>query len=142
MTERPPSLDDERLMRYATAIARDDIDYLCGPQYSLPEPEHPHWKRYRDIAAVVIELADEEHPPPPNSTVKRLPSDILDLIVRVPYVSTACQTARGLQSAIVRHPDRAIELAMWRDIKHGECRQNNKHTDMGCTCGCHEDVER
>lgn len=132
-------IPEDRLMKYATAFARDDLDHTIGPEYPLPDTDHDFWRTWKRTAAIAINLADEEHPPPPNSTVKKLPDDILALIVRLPYLSTACGNARALQSAIVRHPDRAADLAMWRDIKHGECRQNNKHDDMKCICGCHVD---
>lgn len=130
-------VDEDRLMRYARAFARKDLDYTIGPQYPLPSEDHEFWRIWRRTAYLAIQIADAEHPPPPGSTLKKLPDDILALIVKVPYVSTACQTARALQGATVRHPDRVEELARWRDIKHGECRLNNKHTDKQCSCGCH-----
>ena len=134
-------IDEQRLQRYAEAIARVELDRMIGPDQPLPAPDHSYWDVWKTGAAAVITLADEEHPPPPNSTVKQLPDSILDLIIKVPYLSTACDVARRLQSAIVRHPDHAGELADWRDIKHSECRQNNKHTGMTCSCGCHGGVE-
>lgn len=129
--------DEDRLMRYATAFARDDLDHTIGPEYPLPDPSHDFWRIWKRTAAIAIQLADEEHPPPPNSTIKQLPDDVLALIVRLPYTSTACEAARALHSAIIRHPEQAVDLARWRDIKHGECRENNKHTGMLCICGCH-----
>lgn len=127
---------DERLMRYATAIARDDVDHLLGPGYPLPDVGHEYWRRWKQTAAVVIKVADRERPPPPGSTVKQLPDHILALIVPRPYTSTACETARALTSAKVRHPDFAEELQMWSDIKHGQCRLNNKHSGVLCSCPC------
>lgn len=133
---------DQRLMRYATAIARDELDYLCGPEYPLPVQDHDSWVRWKQTATVVIEVADREHPPPPGSREKELPADILALIVCRPYVSTACETAQALESATVRHPDRAYELKTWAIIKHKECRLNNKHTGILCICGCPHHAER
>jgi hypothetical protein len=126
--------DDERLMRYATAIARNDIDYMLGTDYPLPGLDHDFWKIWKRIATVAIQIADHEHPPPPGSTLKKLPDHILALIVLRPYISTACETARALESAVVRHPDFADELRMYRDLCHKECRLNNKFTDVECGC--------
>lgn len=131
---------NERLMRYATAIARDELDYLVGPECPLPDADHEYWRRWKQTAAVVIRVADREHPPPPGSTRKKLPLHILALIVLRPYVSTACEMARALDSATVRHPDNAEELRLWRDIMYGECRLNNKFSDVPCSSPHHVEV--
>jgi hypothetical protein len=133
--------DNARLMRYATAIARDDLNYLIGPEYPLPAAEHPLWEHWKRTAAVVMKLADEERPPPPGSTEEQIPADLLALIVRRPYTSTACEMARALASAKIRHPDRAYELQMWSDIKHARCRLNNKHSGVLCGCPHHKEKE-
>lgn len=131
-------MNDERLMRYATAIGRSEFDMLFGPAYPLPgEDNELWWKVWKSTAAVVIQLADREHPPPPGSTRKKLPPHILALIVLRPYVSTACEMARALDSATVRHPDDAEELRLWRDIMYGECRLNNKFSDVPCSSPHH-----
>lgn len=132
-------ISEERLTKYATAIARDELDYLCGPEYPLPEADHPYWERWRETAAVVIRIADREHPPPPGSTRKRLPDHILALIVMRSYLSTACEMAAALQSAITRHPEYKTELELWRDVMHAECRENNKFSDVPCACVHHQE---
>jgi hypothetical protein len=124
-------------MRYATALARDELDYLCGAEYPLPDVTHDYWKRWRQTAGVVLKLADEEHPPPPGSTEEQLPAHILMLTVPRPYISTACETAHSLESAMVRHPDHRTELELWRDRMHGRCRLNNKFTGLLCSCPHH-----
>lgn len=134
--------DDQRLMRYATAIARDELDYLCGPEYPLPGEGHPYWTRWKETAAVVIKLADTEHPPPPGSTAEQIPEHLLALIVRRPYVSTACETGRALQSAMIRHPEYHAELDLWLNRMHDRCRLNNKFTGVLCGCGCHAENRR
>lgn len=153
MTQRPQGLDaaihqvsdatnsDERLLRYATAIAREEMNHLFGSAYQLPPGTHPRWTRWKQTAAVVIQLADREHPPPPGSTMKKLPAHILALIVLRPYVSTACETAQALESAMIRHPDFIDELRMYRDLMHDYCRLNQKFTDVECRCP-HQHKER
>lgn len=126
--------NDERLMRYARAIARDELDYLFGSEYQLPPVTHPRWTRWKQTATVVMKLADREHPPPPGSTMRKLPAHILALIVLRPYVSTACEMAQALESAMVRHPDFVDELRMYRDLMHDYCRLNNKFSDVPCAC--------
>lgn len=128
------TISEERLMRYARAIARDELDYLCGAEYPLPPVSHPYWARWKETAAVVIKVADREHPPPPGSTMRKLPAHILALIVLRPYVSTACEMAQALESAMVRHPDFVDELRMYRDLMHDYCRLNNKFSDVPCAC--------
>lgn len=51
--------DDARLMRYAKAIARVDVDFIMLG-YPLPDLDHPHWKIWKLVAAAVVEIADEE----------------------------------------------------------------------------------
>jgi len=128
------TVTEERLMRYATVLARDDIDHMLGPQFPLPDADHGFWERWKSAAAAVIALADREHPPPPGSTMRKLPAHILALIVLRPYVSTACEMAQALESAMVRHPDFADELRMYRDLMHDYCRLNNKFSDVPCAC--------
>jgi hypothetical protein len=131
-------IDDDRLLRYATAIATEELDYLFGEMggHQLPSDDHPRWTAWKRTATVVIQLADTEHPPPPGSTVKKLPEHILRLIVPRPYLSTACQTAGALRTAQVRHPEHLHELQMWEARMHEECRLNNKFTDKPCSCPC------
>lgn len=133
--------DEERLMRYATAIARAEIDQIVGPEYPLPDTGRSAWQRWRNTAAAVVKLADREHPPPPGSTMRKLPVHILALIVLRPYVSTACETAQALESAMIRHPDFIDELRMYRDLMHDYCRLNQKFTDVECRCP-HQHKER
>lgn len=130
-------MDEKRLMRYATAIARHDLDHIAGPEQPLPDPGHSYWAVWKGAAAAVVKIADEEHPPPPGSTEEQLPADILMLTVLRPYISTACETAHALESAMVRYPERRTELELWRDHMHGRCRLNNKFTGVLCTCPHH-----
>jgi hypothetical protein len=85
-----------------------------------------------------IPAQDAEYtPPPPGSTEKQLPKHILALIVPRPYISTACETAEAIESAMIRYPDQAAELGQWRDRMHSECRINNKFTGRLCACPHH-----
>lgn len=141
-------INEERLLRYAQAFARSDLDYMVGEQHPLPHADHPMWGNWKRTAAVAIRLADEDNPmdtatyrpPPPGSTLKQLPDDVLDLIVIRPYISTACETARALQSALTRHPEHTAKLALWRDRMHDECRLNHKYQGNLCKCGCHQET--
>jgi len=130
-------MDEKRIMRYAMAIARDELDYLCGPEYPLPKEGHPSWGRWAQLAEAALKIADEEHPPPPGSTEEQLPAEILMLTVLRPYISTACETAHALESAMVRHPEHRTELELWRDRMHSRCRLNNKFTGVLCACPHH-----
>jgi hypothetical protein len=136
-------ISEQRLMRYATAIAHDDFNYVFGDdhKYPLPDASHPNWVGWKRTAEVVIKIADTEHPPPPGSTEEQLPDHILGMIVPRPYFSTACETARALQSAAVRHPDHVDELSSWKKKMHDRCRLNNKFTGVLCACNCHQETE-
>lgn len=134
--------DDARLMRYATAIARDDLDYLIGSEYPLPAADHDFWRSWKRTAAVVLKLADQDQPPPPpGDTREQMPEHILALIVRRPYISTACETARALSTALVRHPEYKTELELWQKHMHARCRLNNKFTGVLCTCPHHKEQD-
>ncbi|MFJ8923896.1 hypothetical protein ACIREK_31015 [Streptomyces sp. NPDC102415] len=74
---------------------------------------------------------------PPGSTREQLPDDVLALLSRRSYLSTACETARLVSGAIIRRPDRA-DLPGHRDRLHQRCRRNNKFTGARCTCPCHQ----
>lgn len=74
---------------------------------------------------------------PPGSTREQLPADVLELLPSRHYLSTACETARLLQVAAIRHPERE-DLPEWQARMHGRCRLNNKFTGASCTCRCHE----
>lgn len=133
-------IDEQRLMKYATAIAEADLEYLGIPAGHLPASDHTHWNGWKNLAATAIKMADREHPPPPGSTEEQLPAEILMLTVLRPYISTACETAHALESAMVRHPEHRTELELWRDRMHSRCRLNNKFTGVLCACGCHNEV--
>lgn len=135
MTSR--NADEQRLMRYATAIAQDDFVYVFGNDHPLPAQDHPLWNNWKRTAAVVIKIADEEHPPPPGSTEEQLPPEILMLTVQRRYISTACETAHALEGAMTRYPEHHTELGLWRDRMHGRCRLNNKFTGVLCACPHH-----
>lgn len=132
-------IDEERLMRYAKAIGRSDLDYILPdyPDHPLPDADHGIWESWKRTAAVVIELADTEYPPPPGSTEEKLPEHLLALIVLRPYISTACQMADSLEWAIIRYPEHRTELELWRDRMHERCRLNNKFSDVPCGCPHH-----
>ena len=76
-------------------------------------------------------------PPPPGDTREQLPDHILALIDVPPYLSTACETAHQLDTAITNRPNRGAELMLWRDRMHGRCRRNQKFTGQLCACYCH-----
>lgn len=113
------------------------------PQPSLLEPLECPRHLVAQLHTALGQLLGETKeytPPPPGSTRKQLPAEILALIVPRPYVSTACETAQALESAMVRHPDHEVELSMWRVRMHQECRLNNKFTGKLCACPHHEDA--
>jgi len=76
---------------------------------------------------------------PPGSTREQLPGDILELLAHRTYLSTACETARLLDGAIIRNPERA-DLPGHRDRLHQRCRLNQKFTGQPCSCPCHPDT--
>lgn len=80
----------------------------------------------------------DQAPPPPGSTRDRLPAHILALLTPGIYLSTACETARRCDGAAITHPNRAGELAQWRDRLHDRCRLNHKFTGRLCICPCHQ----
>ncbi|MGW0780369.1 hypothetical protein [Streptomyces sp. NPDC002913] len=73
---------------------------------------------------------------PPGSTREQLPADVLDLLAHRTYLSTACETARLIDGAIIREPGRD-DLPGHRDRLHQRCRLNNKFTGEPCSCPCH-----
>lgn len=73
---------------------------------------------------------------PLGSTSERLLDDVLALLVRRTYVSTACETSRLLGGVIIRNPDRG-DLPKLRDHMHQRCRLNHKFTGATCLCPCH-----
>lgn len=75
-------------------------------------------------------------PPPPGDRREQLPDDVIALLVPRGYLSTACETARRLDVAIIRNPNRA-DLPPWRDRMHQRCRLNHKYTGAACRCRCH-----
>lgn len=77
----------------------------------------------------------------PGSTEEQLPDDILNLLPRVAYLSTACETASLLILAISRNPERA-DLPEWRDRMHDRCRLNHKFLGSLCFCNCHKSERR
>lgn len=74
---------------------------------------------------------------PPGSTREQLPDNILALLAHRTYLSTACETARLLDGAIIRNPERA-DLPGWRDRMHARCRLSQKFTGSACSCHCHK----
>lgn len=79
-------------------------------------------------------------PPPPGDTREQLPDHLLAAIDVPPYLSTACETARALQTATDTHPGRAGELGEWQERLHARCRINNKFTGQLCICRCHQEA--
>ena len=73
---------------------------------------------------------------PPGSTAEQLPADVLALLAHRTYLSTACETARLLDGAIIRNAGRA-DLPGWRDRMHQRCRLTHKFTGAPCSCHCH-----
>lgn len=69
---------------------------------------------------------------PPGSTAEQLPADVLALLAHRTYLSTACETARLLDGAIIRNPERA-DLLGHRDRMHQRCRLNNESTGRPCS---------
>ena len=82
-------------------------------------------------------VASEDAPDnPPGSTVELLPADVLALLAHRTYLSTACETARLIDGAIIRNPEHD-NLPRWRDRMHQQCRLNNTFTGKPCSCPCH-----
>lgn len=73
---------------------------------------------------------------PPGSTQEQLPDDVLALLAKRTYLSTACETARLLDGAIICYPERD-DLPGHRDRMHERCRLSNKFTGCPCDCPCH-----
>jgi hypothetical protein len=73
-------------------------------------------------------------PPPPGDRREQLPNHLLALIQPYlrGYTSTACQTAGYLEQAIADHPDRRVELGLWRERMLARCRTNQKYTGELC----------
>ena len=83
-------------------------------------------------------VASEDAPDnPPGSTVELLPADVLALLAHRTYLSTACETARLIDGAIIRNPERA-DLPGHRDRMHQRCQLNNECTGQPCSCHCHK----
>jgi len=72
----------------------------------------------------------------PGSTPEQLPADVLELLAHRTYLSTACETARLIDGAIIRNPEHD-NLPRWRDRMHQQCRLNNTFTGKPCSCPCH-----
>lgn len=75
---------------------------------------------------------------PPGSAQEQLPADVLALLTTRHYLSTACETARLIDGAIIRNPNRS-DLLGWRDRMHARCRLNQKFTGELCACRCHKE---
>lgn len=81
---------------------------------------------------------DQWTPPPPGDTREQLPDDILAMLAPRMYLSTACEMAEACQRAVLRHPDRAVELMHYSTYLHTKrCRLNNKYSGAKCACPCH-----
>jgi hypothetical protein len=110
------------------------------PEKPLELPRQVVVDMYK-VCAALLEGSEEDPgyvPPPPGSTAKKLPDHILALIVPRPYISTACDTAESVEQAMVRYPEYAKELGLFRNWLHQEeCRLNHKFTDVPCRCVCH-----
>ncbi|MDQ0792025.1 hypothetical protein [Streptomyces sp. B1I3] len=73
---------------------------------------------------------------PPASPRAQLPADVLALLSHRTYLSTACETARLIDGAIIRNPGRA-DLPARRDKMHQQCPHSNHLTGVPCSCPCH-----
>ena len=69
--------------------------------------------------------------------LERLPDDVLGLLLLRSYLSTACETARVVDIATIRHPDRA-DLPAWVERLHGQCPTIQQFTGIPCRCTCHQ----
>jgi hypothetical protein len=131
-------MTDERLMRYARAIAQDDIDNSLGPGNELPDLDNDLWDVWRQRAVVVMRIADEEYQTPaPGDNRAKLPDHILAMLPHQDYDSTACESARRVHAAIDRQPDHIEELLGWSAHLHKWCRLNHKFEGTRCVCACH-----
>lgn len=135
-------MTEERLMRYARAIARVDVDNWAGPGAELPDEGHEFWASWRAEAAAVMKVADEEYTTPaPGSTRAKLPDHLLALLPHRDYESTACELARDIAVLIEEPPQKVVqyldEYRGWRDFLHKWCRLNNKFRGTRCICSCH-----
>ena len=89
--------------------------------------------------ALLLEALDGQAVNPPGSTQEQLPADVLALLPRRSYLSTACEVARLLEGAAIANPERAAELREWRDRMQQRCRLNNKYTGALCTGSYHKE---
>lgn len=74
--------------------------------------------------------------PNPASLREQLPDEVLALLSPRSYLSTACDTARRIDAATIRHPENA-DLPAWVEQLHARCRLNHKFTGEPCYCRCH-----
>ncbi|WP_406190163.1 hypothetical protein OH791_33595 [Streptomyces anulatus] len=86
--------------------------------------------------AVLAAISNQSAANVPGATTEQLPADVLKLLTTRHYLSTACETGRLLDGAIIRNPDRG-DLPEWRDRMHQRCRLNQKFTGELCSCPCH-----
>jgi hypothetical protein len=73
---------------------------------------------------------------PPGPASEQLPDEVLALLSPRIYLSTACETARRVDAATIRHPERA-DLPDWVERLHNRCRLTHKYTGTACYCRCH-----
>lgn len=76
---------------------------------------------------------------PPGSRREQLPDEVLALLSPRSYLSTACDTARRIDAATIRHPENA-DLPAWVERLHARCRLNHKFTGEPCNCRCHKET--
>jgi hypothetical protein len=73
---------------------------------------------------------------PPTPASDRLPDDVLALLLLRSYLSTACETARVVDAATIRHPENP-HLPAWVEHLHRRCPITQKFTGVACHCTCH-----
>ena len=135
-------MTDERIMRYAEAFARADIEQWFGPGHELPEADHEFWETWKAMGTIALRVAEEEYTTPaPGDNRAKLPAHILAMLPHADYVSTACGSARRVHTAIDRNPDHIEELLGWSAHLHKWCRLNHKFEDTRCVCPCHTSKE-
>jgi hypothetical protein len=76
---------------------------------------------------------------PPGDRREQLPDEVLALLSPRIYLSTACETARRVDAATIRHPDNP-DLPAWVEQLHARCPLNHEYTGTACYCRCHKET--
>jgi len=94
------------------------------------------WAASRADTAARVRGAAGPQENPPGDRREQIPAEVLALLSPRSYLSTACDTARRVDAATIRYPERA-DLPAWVERLHARCRLTHKFTGTACYCRCH-----